>query len=91
MRTLLLLQFILIAFCGPLLAQLDCSSYTYMQQQLLNNPRLKNEITKIEKYIQGHSGRKHAKRRRPQMLVNRYPPLHNDACKQQQIGANEHP
>jgi len=56
MRTLLLLQFILIAFCGPLLAQRDCSSYTYMQQQLLNNPRLKNEITKIEKYIQGHSG-----------------------------------
>src|SRR4030095_14310568 len=52
MRTLLLLQFILIAFCGPLLAQRDCSSYTYMQQQLVSNPRLKNEITRIEKYVQ---------------------------------------
>ena len=53
MRTLLLLQFILIVFGGPLLAQRDCSSFTYMQQELVNNPQLKNEINRIEKNIQG--------------------------------------
>src|SRR4030095_9316329 len=56
MRTLLLLQFIIIAFCGPLLAQRDCSSYTYLQQQLVSNPQLKNEITRIERYVQSRSG-----------------------------------
>jgi hypothetical protein len=56
MRTLLLLQFIMIAFCGPLLAQRDCSSYTYMQQQLVSNPHLKNEVNRIEKFAQSRSG-----------------------------------
>ena len=34
------------------MAQRDCSSYTYLQQQLVNNPHLKIEFNRIEKYVQ---------------------------------------
>ena len=52
MRTLLLLQFILLLFAGPVLAQRDCSSQTYLQQELLRDPLLKNEINRIENFVQ---------------------------------------
>jgi len=54
MRTLLLLQLILIVFACPVLAQRDCSSHTYLQQELLNNPLLKNDLDRIENYVRSH-------------------------------------
>jgi len=52
MRTLLFLLLILLTTAGTLLAQRDCSSHQYQQQELQNDPSLKNEINKIESFVQ---------------------------------------
>jgi hypothetical protein len=66
MRTLLLLQFILLLFAGPLLAQRECSSQTYLQQELLRDPHLKNEINRIENYIQSRTASRSGLAAKPQ-------------------------
>ncbi|HZI53762.1 MAG TPA: M43 family zinc metalloprotease [Chitinophagaceae bacterium] len=66
MRTLLLLQFILLVFAGPLLAQRDCSSQTYLQQELLRDPLLKNEINRIENFVQNRKASRAGLAAKPQ-------------------------
>lgn len=52
MRTLLLLQLILAVLAGPLQAQRDCSSHTYLQHELLRDPLIKNDVDRIENFVQ---------------------------------------
>jgi hypothetical protein len=66
MRTLLLLQFILLLFASPLLAQRECSSQTYLQQELLRDPLLKNEINRIENFVQNRMASRSGLAAKPQ-------------------------
>lgn len=52
MRTLIFAVLsILVSHC-PLLAQQTCSSYSYKQHELLNDPSLSNEVNTIESFVQ---------------------------------------
>jgi Pregnancy-associated plasma protein-A/Secretion system C-terminal sorting domain len=52
MRTLIFAVLSILVSHGQLLAQQACSSFSYQQQALLNDPSLRNEVSTIEKFIQ---------------------------------------
>jgi hypothetical protein len=66
MRTLLLLQLILAVFAGPLRAQRECSSHSYLQHELLGNPNLQKEIGRIENFVQNRMSSRSGLAAKPQ-------------------------
>jgi len=52
MRTLIFAVLSILVSHSQLLAQQACSSYSYKQQELLNDPSLRNEVSTIENFIQ---------------------------------------
>ena len=51
MRTLIFAVLLILVSHYQLLAQQNCSSYSYKQQELLNDPSLKNEVNTIENFV----------------------------------------
>ena len=51
MRTLIFTVLLILFSHCQLLAQQTCTSYSYKQQELLNDPSLKNDVNAIENFV----------------------------------------